>query len=73
MQRVLCSATVDDIHIVKPGEKGLNKYKDEVWGQEPHDFVRIYELSMKSDTLAAQEGIRRFVEEMEGLDLQSGK
>jgi len=72
MQRVLCNAVVDDIHIVKPGEKGLNKYKVEVWGVEPYDFVRIYEIAMRSDTLAAQEGLRRFVEEMETLDPTAG-
>jgi len=32
--------------------------------------VRIYEIQAKSDTVAAQEGIRRFVSEIETL-LQS--
>lgn len=72
MSRILCNAIVDEIHIVKPGEVGLNKYKVEVWGIEPHDYVRIYEIHGKSDTIAAQEGLKRFVEEMDQLDLDTG-
>jgi len=54
---VHANATVDNI--------GKNQWVVEVWGLEPHDFTRRYEITAKSDTLAAQEGIRRFVEEME--------
>jgi len=43
----------------------LGHFRVEVWGHEPHDYVRHYEIQAKSDTMAAQEGIRRFVEEME--------
>jgi septin family protein len=68
MKRVLCQATVDLIYLIKPDEKGLNRYAVEVWGKEPHDFCRLYTIAAKSDTLAAQEGIRRFVKEMESLD-----
>jgi predicted TIM-barrel fold metal-dependent hydrolase len=50
--------------------KGENLYRVEAWGESPHDFVRIYTVDAKSDTLAAQEGIRRFVEEMENRVLQ---
>ena len=56
-QRVLCRAHVDKIK--------ENQWLVEVFGLEPHDFVRRYEIDAKSDTLAAHEGIRRFVEEME--------
>jgi hypothetical protein len=35
------------------------------FGLAPHDYTRRYEIAAKSDTLAAQEGIRRFVAEME--------
>ena len=66
-----CNASVEAIHIVKPGEVGLNKYKVEVWGVEPYDFVRIYEIHGKSDTIAAQEGLRRFEEEMERVQLDT--
>jgi hypothetical protein len=40
-------------------------FKVEVWGAEPYDYVRIYEIQAKSDTMAAQSGIQRFVAEME--------
>ena len=47
--------------------KGLGRYRVEVWGREPHDYVRIYQIQAASDTLAAQEGLRRFVDEMEAM------
>lgn len=56
-ERVLCRATADKI--------SENQWLIEVWGIAPHDFVRRYEINAKSDTIAAQEGIRRFVAEME--------
>ena len=65
MQRVLCNAIVDVEQAPPVNGKGLGKYRVEVWGREPHDFVRIYQIQASSDTMAAQEGIRRFVEEME--------
>ena len=64
MQRVNCQAIVDIIKEPKMGNKGLATYRVETWGKEPYDFVRIYEIAAKSDTLAAQEGIRRFVDEL---------
>jgi hypothetical protein len=68
MQRVLASAIVD---VVKEAQNGhLGNFKVEVWGKEPHDYVRHYQINAKSDTLAAQEGINRFVEEMEKLDIE---
>jgi hypothetical protein len=39
----------------------------EVTGVAPHDRHRVYEIQAVSDTIAAQEGIRRFVEEAEIL------
>lgn len=65
MSRVLAQAVVDIL--IPPSVFSLGKFKVEVWGKEPHDYVRHYEIQAKSDTLAAQEGIRRFVEEMEQL------
>jgi hypothetical protein len=44
-----------------------NQWVVEVWGDWPHDFTRRYEIDAKSDTIAAQEGIRRFVEEMRDI------
>jgi hypothetical protein len=67
MSRVLASAVVD---VLKPATPQiLGRFKVEVWGKSPHDYVRHYEIMAKNDTIAAQEGIRRFVDEMEALDL----
>ena len=67
MEPVLASAVVD---VLKPATPiSIGNFKVEVWGQPPYDFVRTYEIMAKSDTVAAQEGIRRFVSEMEALDL----
>ena len=63
MKRILANAAVDVKR--EPTPKVLGQFSVEVWGQEPHDFVRHYEIQAKSDTIAAQEGLRRFVEEME--------
>ena len=65
MQRVLCNAIVDVEQPPAKDGKGLGRYRVEVWGREPHDYVRIYQIQAASDTLAAQEGLRRFVAEME--------
>lgn len=65
MQRVLCNAIVDVEQEPAKDGKGLGRYRVEVWGRAPHDYVRIYQISAASDTMAAQEGLRRFVEEME--------
>jgi hypothetical protein len=63
--RILASATVD---VVRPSTpKSLGTFKVEVWGKEPNDYVRTYEIVAKSDTMAAQEGIRRFCEEIGNL------
>jgi len=65
MNRVLANAVVD---VIKPASPvGLGIFSVEVWGVEPYDYTRRYEIQSKNDTLAAQEGIRRFVAEMEQL------
>lgn len=62
MEPVLASAIVDQI------ENGpMPTWSVEVWGQPPHSSRRTYTLQAKTDNLAAQEGIRLFVEEMENL------
>jgi hypothetical protein len=66
---VLASAVVDPIRPATPISPGL--YKVEVWGQEPYDYVRIYQIQAGSDNLAAREGIDKFVQEMEALDGRS--
>jgi hypothetical protein len=65
MSRVLAKAVVDVVR--EPTPKTIGCFKVEVWGEDPHDYVRHYEILAKSDTLAAQEGIQRFVQEMERL------
>ena len=65
MQRVLCNAIVDVEQPPAKDGKGLGRFRVEVWGRDPHDYVRIYQIQATSDTLAAQEGLRRFVDEME--------
>jgi hypothetical protein len=55
---VLASAIVD------PSPRG---WAVTVWGQAPHAEQRVYEIKARSDALAAQEGIERFVREMERL------
>jgi hypothetical protein len=67
MPRVLASATVEVITPNTPVRIG--NFRVEVWGQAPYDFVRHSEIMAQSDTIAAQEGIRRFVAEMESLDI----
>ena len=68
MPRVLASAVVD---VIKPSTpKTIGHFKVEVWGKAPYDYVRVYEIMAKNDTIAAQEGIRRFVAEMEKLPVE---
>ena len=61
-QRVKCSATVD-----KVDDGPVPIWEVQVWGEPPHDHRRTYTLQAKTDNLAAQEGLRLFVEEMENL------
>lgn len=67
---VLANAVVDVIRPATP--KGLGSFRVEVWGKEPHDYVREYTIMAKNDTNAAQEGIRRFVDEIEKLIAEEG-
>ncbi len=64
IMRVLARAIVD---VIREAKVGMNIYRVEVWGEEPHDYVRIYEIQEKSDNMAAQEGLRRFEEEFSSL------
>lgn len=70
MVQVLANAVVD---VIKPSTPvTIGNFRVEVWGLEPYDYVRVYEIMAKSDTIAAQEGIRRFVEEMQALNTTEG-
>lgn len=70
MTCVLANAIVDVLkEAVVNG--GLTTFRVEVWGKPPYDFVKTYTIQEKSDNLAAQEGLRRFVSEMEESALES--
>jgi len=68
MSQVLASAIVDVIRPATP--QRIGNFRVEVWGKAPYDYVRHYEIMAKNDTIAAQEGIRRFVKEMEELPVE---
>ena len=70
MSQVLASAVVKVIKAATPINLGL--FLVEVWGKEPYDYTRRSEIQAQSDTMAAQEGIRRFVSEMEAMDAAKG-
>lgn len=61
MIKARCIVDVD----ISPSPVGLGVFRVEVWGDEPHDFVRTYTIRAKSDNLAAQEALNRFVSEIE--------
>jgi hypothetical protein len=61
-KRILAQATVDLLD-----DAPVPIWAVEVWGQPPFDYHRSYTLEAKTDSVAAQEGIRLFVEEMENL------
>ena len=63
MAVVLASATVDVINSATPQQVGLFRVK--VWGQPPYDETRFYEIQATNENSAAQQGINRFVFEME--------
>tara|TARA_R110000868_G_scaffold115530_1_gene308432 strand:+ start:78 stop:290 length:213 start_codon:yes stop_codon:yes gene_type:complete len=64
-QRILARATVDVEVDATPIR--LGRFRVEVFGDEPHDYVRVYTIQAASDTMSAQEGLRRFVDEIEKL------
>lgn len=65
MTQVYCNATVD---VLRPATViSLGRFRVEVWGRAPHDYVRVYTIDASSDNMAAQEGLRRFVAEVEAL------
>jgi hypothetical protein len=66
---VHCSAIADWIPSVATLKKDEALYRVRVWGLAggPHDFTRIYDIVAKTEGLAAQEGLRRFTAEAEGL------
>lgn len=61
---IFANAVVDVVDDVPAHGHGLGKFKVTVWGKEPHDYVRVYEIAAKSDTIAAREGLERFSDEI---------
>ena len=64
---IFCNAIIDVIDAPPAHGQGLGLFKVTVWGKEPHDYVRIYEIQAKEDNIAAREGLDRFVEEIAKL------
>lgn len=64
---IYANAIVDIIDAPPAHGHGLGKFKVTVWGKEPHDYVRSYEIQAKSDNMAAREGLDRFVDEISRL------
>ena len=69
---IYANAVVDVINAPPAHGHGLGTFKVTVWGQEPHDYVRTYEIQAKDDNMAAREGLDRFVDEISRL-LEAGK
>lgn len=72
MERIFANAIVDVVDAPPAHGYGLGKFRVEVWGKKPHDYVRIYEIPAKDDNMAAREGLDRFVDEITRL-LEDGK
>lgn len=64
---IFANAIVDVIHQASPVSKELSRFRVEVWGKAPHDYVRVYEIAARDDNMAAREGLDRFVEEITKL------
>lgn len=64
---IYASAIVDVLQDPPPHGKGMGRFRVEVWGKEPHDYVRVYEIAAKDDNKAAREGLDKFVEDISAL------
>ena len=64
---ILANSVVDVIDEPPAHGQGLGKFRVTVFGKEPHDFVRIYEVQEKSDTIAARKCLDRFIDEISNL------
>ena len=61
---IFANAVVDVLEPAPAHGKGLGRFRVEVWGKEPNDYVRVYEIKARDDNMAAREGLDRFVEEI---------
>lgn len=64
---IYANAIVDVIDAPPAHGQGLGLFKVTVWGKEPHDYVRVYEIQGKDDNMAAREGLERFADEITRL------
>ena len=64
---IYANSVVDVIDAPPAHGHGLGKFKVTVWGKEPHDYVRVYEIQGKDDNMAAREGLERFAEDITRL------
>jgi hypothetical protein len=60
---ILANAVVD---LISEGAN-LSTFRVEVWGEQPHDYSRIYEIMAKDEDSAAREGLDTFVSEITDL------
>lgn len=63
ISQIFANAVVD---LISEGPT-LNKFKVEVWGREPNDYVRTYEILARDEDAAAREGLDVFVSEITDL------
>ena len=61
---IQANAIVDVIQDPPPHGRGMGRFRVEVWGKFPNDYVRVYEIAAKDDNKAAREGLDRFVEDI---------
>lgn len=61
--QILANATVD---LISEGPN-LSTFRVEVWGKDPNDYVRTYEILAKSEDAAAREGLDTFIQEIMDL------
>lgn len=61
---IYANAIVDVLQEPPDDGRGLGRFRVEVWGRDPHDYVRVYEIAAKNDSIAAREGLDRFVDEI---------
>lgn len=64
---ILANSVVDVIDAPPAHGHGLGKFRVTVYGKEPHDYVRIYEIQAKDDNVAAREGLDRFLDDITRL------
>lgn len=58
---------VVDVLEAPPVPGGLGRYRVEVWGKEPYDYARVYEIAAVDANMAAVEGLQRFSDEISAL------